>query len=298
MSGPGRAPLGSVDYLVNAFTPDREPVWRRAIEDAGLAVKVRSDGDDSFAEADDFVARMDELGIQTVLCPTIPPGTAPPPCPVDFPSVAAGWAEVAELCVRWPGRFGALVCPDPSAGMAGVRSVRACLERPWVVGLYLHTHSWDRRLDHADHYPYYALCSEMDVPFVFQAGAAGGLVPSECGRPIGVDRPALYFPETRFVASHLGWPWVEEALAMALKFPNVFLGTASYPPRHWPEAVQAFVRGPGRRKVLFGSNFPTVGHRRALGQVEGLGLPPETVADVLGGTARRVFPRLAGLDAA
>jgi predicted TIM-barrel fold metal-dependent hydrolase len=130
------------------------------------------------------------------------------------------------------------------------------------------------------------------VPVAAQTGTSGGLMPSECGHPISVDRPALYFRDTTFVLSHLGWPWTEEAIAMALKFPNVYLGTGAYPPRHWPAAVRDFLRGPGRRKVMFATNFPTVGHRHALAQLAELDLPPEIEADLLGGTARRVFTRL------
>ena len=76
---------------------------------------------------------------------------------------------------------------------------------------------------------------------------------------------------------------------MALKFPNVYLGTGAYPPQHWPDAVHAFLRGPGRDKVLFGTNFPTVGHRHALAQVAELDLPPPSRPTLLGGNARRVF---------
>jgi len=130
------------------------------------------------------------------------------------------------------------------------------------------------------------------VPVAMQTGTSGGLMASECGRPITIDRAALYFRETRFVLSHLGWPWVDEAIAMALKFPNVYLGTAAYPPRHWPDAVRRFVRGPGRHKVVFGTNFPTVGHRHALAQLRELDLPPEVAAALRGGTARQVFTRL------
>jgi predicted TIM-barrel fold metal-dependent hydrolase len=79
---------------------------------------------------------------------------------------------------------------------------------------------------------------------------------------------------------------------MALKFPNVYVGTGSYPPRHWPTALVEFVRGPGRAKVLFATNFPTVGHRRALAQLDELELPPETSAALVGGTARSIFTRL------
>jgi len=202
------------------------------------------------------------------------------------------WDEIERLAGGHPGRFAALAVLDPTVGMAGVRETRSRLRAPWVAGCYLHTHSWDRPLDHADYYPYYALASELDVPIAMQAGASGGMTPSESGRPIGVDRPALYFPDTRFVLSHTGWPWVDEAIAMARKFPNVFVGTGSYPPRHWPGALVEFVRGAGRDKVLFGTNFPTVGHRQAIEQLPELGLDRAITDALLGGNARRVFARL------
>lgn len=285
-------PRRVVDYLCNAFTPDRQAVWDGAIAATGVQVKVRRDAQDAFADPAAMVDRLDELGVATVLLPVGDVGRHGAVDPFDFEHIAVRWEEAEALVDHWPGRFAALALIDPERGMAGVREVKGRLSEPWVVGCYLHTHSWDRRLDHADYYPYYALGSELDVPVAMQAGTSGGLMASECGHPISIDRPALYFPATRFVLSHLGWPWVDEAVAMALKFPNVFLGTGAYPPRHWPPAATAFLRGPGRGKVLFGSNFPTVGHRHALAQLGELELDPEVESALLGGTARRVFTRL------
>lgn len=282
----------TVDYLSNCFLPDRRAVWEQSIARAGIQVKVRSDEGDSFADPEQMVARMDELGIGTLLLPACDIGAHGKLDSLDFEHVATRWAEIEEMVSRWPGRFAALVVPKPATGMAGVREVRARLAEPWVVGIYTHTHSWDLRFDAAEYYPYYALASEFDVAFVMQAGTSGGLMPSECGHPISVDRAAIYFPETRFVLSHTGWPWVEEAIAMALKFPNVYLGTSAYPPRHWSDSLVSFVRGPGKRKTLFGTNFPTVGHRHALQQIQELELAPATRSALLGDTARRVFPRL------
>jgi len=285
-------PRGTVDTLCNAFTPDRQAVWDGAIAASGVQVKVRRDESDSFAGPGEMVDRLDALGVAAVLLPTGDVGPHGTLDRFDFEHVAARWEEVAALAGRWPGRFYALALIDPEPGMAAVRELRARLAEPWVAGCYLHTHSFDRRLDHADYYPFYALAAELDLPVAMQTGTSGGLLPSECGHPVSIDRAALYFPETRFVLSHLGWPWSEEAVAMALKFPNVYLGTGAYPPRHWPEAVHRFVRGPGRAKVVFATNFPTVGHRHALEQLTELGLPAEVDAALRCGTARRVFTRL------
>jgi uncharacterized protein len=281
-----------VDYLCNAFTPDREAVWKAAITTTGTSVRVAREDDDGFAEPEAMVARMDELGVSTVLLPAVHRTRDETVDPTTFEAVANTWGEVEKLVRRWPGRFAALATVDPTRGMAGVRETGARLTQPWVVGMYVHTHSWDRRLDHADYYAYYALATEHDVPVAMQTGVSGGAMPSECGRAITIDRPALYFPDTRFLLSHTGWPWVEETVAMAQKFPNVWLGTASYPPRRWAPALVEFLQGAGQEKVVFGTNFPTVGMRRALAQVDELALESGTRAALLGGTAARIFARL------
>jgi hypothetical protein len=286
--------MGIVDYLCNAFMPERAAAWDAAIAVQGIPLKIRRNDDDSFVDADGMVARMDELGIDTLVLAAGDEHAHG--APAEYHTVTARWAEMHDLHTRHEGRFVALWAVDPSLGMAGVERAEEALRQPWAVGIYLHTHSFDRPFDHADYYPFYALCAARGVAVVMQAGTSGGLLPSEAGKPIGIDRPALYFPHTPFVLSHTGWPWVEEAIAMALKFPNVFLGTASYPPRHWSPAVVDFARRAGRSKVIFGTNFPTVGHRHALAQLEELKLDDDVAHAILEGNARRVFTRLPGPD--
>jgi len=281
---------GIVDTLCNAFLPERQQAWDAAVIGQGLPLKVRRDSRDSFTTAEEMVRRMDELSIATLLLVASDlhhHGTA-----FDVSTVTARWEEAEELAQRFPGRFAALWGIEPQLGLAGVRRADEALAQPWVVGAYLHTHSFDRPFDHADHYPFYALCARHGVPMVMQAGASGGRLPSECGKPIGIDRPAIYFPDVPFVLSHTGWPWVSEAVAMALKFSNVYLGTASFPPAHWPSELVEFLRRPGRRKVVFATNFPTVGHRHALAQLDDLALSDEVRSLLLEGNARSIFTRL------
>ena len=60
-------PAGVVDYLSNAFTPDRAAVWDGAIEAAGVQVKVQHDPTDGFADPDTMVARMSSISWIAVL---------------------------------------------------------------------------------------------------------------------------------------------------------------------------------------------------------------------------------------
>jgi predicted TIM-barrel fold metal-dependent hydrolase len=286
--------MAAVDYWCNAFTPDRRPLWDAAIDAQGIPLTLRRDEGDSFAEAAELVARMDELELGTLLLPA--GDLAPAAGPLDYERFSTRVEDVEKLAADHAGRFAGLFSIDPTQGLAGVRRAAEVLGSSAFVGLVLHTHSFDRRFDDRDLYPFYSLASEHGVPVVVQAGASGGRMASECGRPIGIDRPALYFPEVPFVLSHTGWPWVEEAIAMALKFSNVFLGTAAYPPHHWSESLRSFIRGPGRGKVMLGTSFPTVGHRHALERLDALELSSEARGQLLNGAAMRVFGRLANDD--
>jgi len=286
---------GWIDYWCNAFTPERLERWDAAIAAQRIPLKIRRRDDDSFASVEAMLGRMDELGVQTLVLPASDPPEAPEP--TDYALFTTLPQDIEKWSQQFPGRFAGLVTIDPSRGAQGLQRVADALERPGFVGLQIHTHSWDRPFDHRDYYPYYALAAERDVPVVMQAGSSGGREPSACGRPLGIDRPALYFEQVDFVLSHTGWPWVEEALAMVGKHANVFLGTAAFPPHHWSADLVRFISGAGRGKVMLGTSFPVVGHRHALSRLGDLDLAPESRDALLHGAARRVFGRLpSGLD--
>jgi len=282
--------MGWIDYWCNAFTPDRSPLWDASLAEQGTPLVLRSDPLDSFAEPDVMAERMSERGVDTLVLPTcdLPPNAGVS----DFETFAARPEEARDLATRFPGRYVAAWSIDPHHGMRGVRRAAEMLGEDWAVALHLHTHSFDRRFDDAELYPYYALASDLGVPVIMQAGTSGGLMPSACGQPIGIDRPALYFPDTRFVLSHTGWPWVDEACAMALKFPNVYLGSATQPPKRWSDSLMRFARGGGRSKVLLGTGFPLAGHRHLLAQLDALEIDETLRKHWLDENPRRVFAKL------
>jgi hypothetical protein len=132
---------------------------------------------------------------------------------------------------------------------------------------------------------------ELGVPFCTQVGHTGPLRPSEVGRPIPyIDQIAIDFPELVVVGGHIGYPWTEEMVAVARKHENVLIDTSAYTARRYPPELVRYLRSRGgRRKVLFGSNFPMIAPQAALEGLDELGLDEETRALFLGGNAERVF---------
>jgi predicted TIM-barrel fold metal-dependent hydrolase len=140
------------------------------------------------------------------------------------------------------------------------------------------------------YYPLYAECVELGIPFCTQVGHTGPLCPSEPGRPIPyLDEVALEFPELKIVAGHVGFPWTAEIISMAMKYPNVYIDTSAYKVKRLPADLVAYMRGPGAKKVMFGTNYPMIMPDACLEGLDALGLSPDAREAFLYGNAARVF---------
>ncbi len=79
-------------------------------------------------------------------------------------------------------------------------------------------------------------------------------------------------------------------ISLATKYPNVYIDTSAYVAHRYPPELVEYMRGHGRRKVLFGSNYPMITPAQALSRLDELGLDDEARELFLSGNARRLFP--------
>lgn len=198
--------------------------------------------------------------------------------------------EVAAMCEAHPDRFSGVASVDLRRPMAAVAELRRCVNELGFKGLRVLPWLWEKPPDHRWYYPLYAACVELGVPFCLQVGHAGPLRSSEPGRPIPyLDHVALDFPDLVIVGGHIGYPWTDEMIALATKYPNVYIDTSAYKPSRYPESLVRFLRGHGRHKVLFGSNYPMIQPAAALDQLDRLDLDDEAARLFLRDNAVRVF---------
>lgn len=198
--------------------------------------------------------------------------------------------EVARIVELHPDRFVGIASVDLQRPMDAVRELRRCVRELGLRGLRIVPWLWNLPPDDRRYYPLYAECVELDIPFCLQVGHTGPLCPSEPGRPIPyLDHVALDFPELRIVGGHIGYPWTAEMIALATKYPNVYIDTSAYTASRYPSELVDYLRGHGRRKVLFGSNHPAWPAAQCLAGLEGLQLDAESRDLFLHGNAERVF---------
>lgn len=198
--------------------------------------------------------------------------------------------HVADRIAEAPDRLRGLMAVDLRDPMKAVREIRARAGRQGFVGVRIVPWLWDLPPNDRRYYPVYAACVDAGIPFCTQIGHTGPLLRSETGRPIPyLEDVLLDFPELKVVGGHVGYPWIDEVLSLAHKFPNFHIDTSAYAVHRLPPALVAFMRGGGRTRVLFGSNWPMLSPARCLERLDDLGLDAEARALFLGDNARRVF---------
>lgn len=217
---------------------------------------------------------------------------------VDHAVMNAWWGPSGPMIAnddvaRWVdgsgGRLVGIASVDLERPMDAVRELRRCAANgfrgvrvlPWL---------WKLPPSDARYYPIYAACVDLGMVFCTQVGHAGPLAPSEPGRPIPyLDQVLLDFPELVVVGGHVGAPWTEETISLATKYSGFYIDTSAYKASRYPAALVAYLRAHGRKKVMFGSNFPMILPSACLEGLDALGLDAETRRLFLGQTAARVF---------
>lgn len=198
--------------------------------------------------------------------------------------------EVAAAVRQAPSRFAGLATVDLRNPVKAVAELRRVVDRHTFVGVRVLPWLWDLPPNDRRYYPVYVACVELGVPFCTQIGHTGPLCRSEPGRLIPyLDDVLLDFPDLVVVGGHVGFPWIDEVLSLAYKYPNFHVDTSAYAVHRLPAELVAFMRGAGRTRVLFGSNWPMLSPARCLEQLDALGLDEEARALFLGGNAARVF---------
>jgi predicted TIM-barrel fold metal-dependent hydrolase len=217
----------------------------------------------------ELLEKMDRAGVEHAFLIAVKSGS-----PMHRISRQVPYEKVASFVAKHPKRFSGLAGLDPTQGMQGIRNLEYAIKELGFVGAHLYPHWFEMPPDHARYYPLYAKCCELDVPIQMQIGHCLRYSAERplrtVGRPILLDGIACDFPELKLVGIHIGWPWAEEAISVAYKHPNVYLGSDAYAPNHWDPHFLRFVDSWGSDKCLFGTDFPVIDPERAMSEIAGL----------------------------
>ena len=188
--------------------------------------------------------------------------------------------QIAELCQMSPRLIG-FASVDPHQQDAPSR-LEAAIRGLGLHGLKLAPAMQQFFPDDRMAYPVYEKAQELGIPILFHAGMSwepGSRL--QYGQPMRFENVAADFPNLRIVLAHLAWPWVVDAVALALKYPNLYLDTSALyfdNPRDFIRfamnqqvPLTVFERSL-RHQLLFGSNYPRVEIKNMARAVREVGL--------------------------
>ncbi|MBB3353721.1 hypothetical protein FHT70_003669 [Rhizobium sp. BK049] len=76
--------------------------------------------------------------------------------------------------------------------------------------------------------------------------------------PMYLDDVAIDFPDMPIVMAHHYFPWQEEALAVAVHKPNVWIDLSGWRPRYLPPILVQYANTLLKERMLFGSDRPMI----------------------------------------
>jgi predicted TIM-barrel fold metal-dependent hydrolase len=207
-----------------------------------------------------------------------------------------------ESLAKNPGRLLVFASIQPKAGDLALKEFRRCVDGGMVGVGELNPDGQGFALDDPDFLAIAGAAVDMEVPLLLHFNETVGHEYPGKGK---VPLEDLYefiqkFPTLQLIVAHWGGglPYFELMPEVRAACRNVYYDTAASPLLYEAPIFPITVQLVGSRKILFGSDFPLIcfpeeqvdpDFGRFLRHVRESGLDPESVADVLGGNAVRLF---------
>ncbi|GIK05750.1 hypothetical protein Aspvir_009863 [Aspergillus viridinutans] len=248
-----------IDVWANPVLPLDEgvPEVRRLFEqshaDSSLLSRRRT--------PDELVALMDAAGVSKIcLCAWYRPG-----------QVVFSNEDVAQFTRAYPDRFIGIAGVDLHDPVSYVQEVEKYVKVEGFKGVRVVPWLWNLPPTDKHYWPLYVKCIKLNIPFY-------------------IDEVALAFPSLSIICGHIGFPWTQEMIGVAWKHPNVYIDTSAYLPKYYPKELIQFANTTGRKKVMFGTNFPQLSWSKCVESANrDIELRDDVKADFFGGNAVRVL---------
>jgi len=214
-------------------------------------------------------------------------GTAP----VSNESVHAMWKRHPKRIIQ---AWGAV---EPGKGEIAIRQVKKAVQELGFIGFHFHPIMQHFAVNDRRHYPLFEEINALGAAVMIDVGTTGmgaGL-PGGMGarirhaHPSAIDDLAADFPNLKILMAHPGWPWVDEATAVALHKGNVYWEMSGWAPKYFPGNLKIDMRARLQDKIMFGSDYPSMPYDRILREWGELGYKDEIMEKIFHKNAERIL---------
>jgi uncharacterized protein len=186
---------------------------------------------------------------------------------------------------------------DPARGADGVREAQRLIDEFGVRGFKFHPSVQGFQPDDRLAYPLYEVIEAARLPALFHTGQTGvgsgqrggGGIRLSYSNPMFLDGVAVDFPDMSIVLAHPSFPWQEEALAVALHKPQVYIDLSGWSPKYFPPILVQYANTLLKDKVLFGTDFPVLTPERWMKDLAGTAVRDEVKPGLFKDNAARLL---------
>jgi predicted TIM-barrel fold metal-dependent hydrolase len=186
---------------------------------------------------------------------------------------------------------------DPAKGRAGARAFRRLIEERGVRGIKFHPSLQGFAPNDRGAYPLLEVAQEHGVPALFHTGQTGigagmpggGGIRLSLSNPMLLDDVAADFPDLTIIMAHPSFPWQDEALAVAMHKPRVYIDLSGWVPKYFPPQLVHYANTLLQDKLLFGSDYPLISPDRWRSDFDKLDIKPHVRPKVLKENAVRAL---------
>jgi predicted TIM-barrel fold metal-dependent hydrolase len=205
--------------------------------------------------------------------------------------------QVAELC-GLSKRFNGFASVDPLQPGAA-KELEAAIQGMGLKGLKLDAALQDFDLNDPKVFEVYEAAAALGIPALIHTGMSWAPgTPLAQGQPLLLEPAIRRFTRLNFVLAHWGWPWMWDANALALKYPNVYLDTSCFyydgPTEffhfHFRQQMPiTLLERSLRNQIVFGSNYPRVEIKIMVKAIKSLGLTEACLEKILRTNAEKLL---------
>lgn len=148
-------------------------------------------------------------------------------------------------------------------------------------------------------YPVYEAAQSLKIPLIIHSGMSWEpKARLKYCPPLLIEDVACDFPNLNIVIAHFGWPWVLDTLALALKYPNIYIDTSCLyfgNPKEFLRFVMtqqvplSVIEKSLSYKILFGSNYPRVEIKNMVSAIKKLGLSEDRLRSIFQENAKKLL---------
>ena len=202
--------------------------------------------------------------------------------------------EVAELVRRNGKRLVGFGSVDPNMDEGALSEMRRVHDQLGLKGLKLNPAMQEFDPSGAAAMKIYEEAERLDMPIIIHTGLTfSNRFSIKYNQPLLYDEIARKHPRLRICLAHMGWPWVLDAVTVAIRNPNVYLDTAGTYAGTPAETIRQIISLIPTRlienalgdRLMFGSDYPRIEENKMFDAISTLSIRRETLQAILGENA-------------